>query len=868
MVLNVGFNCYIFYVQKLIFCFLLESVVHRGVRGYGTYCHVKNADEVFRKIDEWHKTILKQEVKVKLHDKEDVYTLANLKENLCGDYFQRYFENTTKVGPLVIPQIPNGINKIVDTMQRWCNDTNDSSHLKGLVVHSFNISEYFRKLFYNKFEKEKLRKDLDIKNFPPTPIIMVYNPSENVILLIRQSGEEIFGEQIEFCSHDVKMFMLLFGDEVKRSKIKVISLLATNEMPDENLKCEDCKNCIVSFETLESDELFQDWFHSHAENFNADIDNIDEINIIATSAKLVGCIAAAPYFDDLPTFTEVPNEQMKHFLVNFNHAQKNILCSGNKHLIIQGPYGSGKSIIARKKMQMLSDELKISKRDELVHFVCFDSESALLSEIGKSPYLIIHSNKGEKKLSEIVNNIMKLANNDDVNLIVDEYDGESLDEEAAEKLNDIFEENFQDTTVFLVLQSIEKFRSITIKETLVEKKKHRFDLLKKFQRVDLHLVMRNSIEIKNLIEVTQHFLEEQRTIYRLPRQKIASKASTYHNEGENDLATNSGEKKDIHVNNEEQQSIRELQLSEAVINKNESLDNATYKETENGGERVSLAAKSKRAVKNPDERAVGCFGLDEAFGFAGTPRANKNDKNIIVNRFRYIASTGVGHNISSCHPKLFEVNYDNPEEYSFEKFLVLTRTFRKLNIRNSNTNNKHVILHFNTSTNEIPKLLFPVIEYFKISHKVTNNYEDFKHNKSKSILVCNFRKLRGLEHSNVTIIIDQDIYSVQHYLVEAMARSTNKLNIVVLEKTDTISKIIAQWEDGLNGHHLIDHWKVQISKGEKKKIGCQNDTKLKLITTNDSSNNLEEMQKIFNQHVRPSRACNIARIAEKIILKR
>lgn len=157
---------------------------HQGVRGYGTYCHIKNANNVFKSIDKWQKKISRKEVKVKLHDREDVCTLSELKGNLCGDYFKRYFENPAKEGPLVLPDIPRDINKVVDTMERWCNDTNQSSDLKGLVVHNFNIADYFGKLFYDEFEKEKLLKDLDIKHFPSTPIMVVYNPSESVILLI------------------------------------------------------------------------------------------------------------------------------------------------------------------------------------------------------------------------------------------------------------------------------------------------------------------------------------------------------------------------------------------------------------------------------------------------------------------------------------------------------------------------------------------------------------------------------------------------------------------------------------------------------------------------------------------------------------
>ena len=246
-------------------------------------------------------------------------------------------------------------------------------------------------------------------------------------------------------------------------------------------------------------------------------------------------------------------------------AQKNIIYSGDKHLIIQGPYGSGKSFIARKKLQILSDELKRRKKSEVVHFICFDSISALLSEIKNSSNVTIHVNKKGEKLSEMVKNILNLANGKNTNLIVDEYDGENLDREEAETLNGISEEKFQDKIVFLVPQSMEKERKLSIEEKPEKERKNRFDLLKSLKRVDLNLAMRNSIEINNLIWVTEHFLKEEETIFQHPREEDALKDATYPNESVNQLAeaarnlktkkTNEispfRKEKDNHVNNQE-----------------------------------------------------------------------------------------------------------------------------------------------------------------------------------------------------------------------------------------------------------------------------------------------------------------------------
>ena len=117
------------------------------MRGYGTYCHIRNADHVFKNIDKWRKLISEEEVKVKHHDKEDVHTLSKLKEKPCMDYFERYFENVAKKGPVVLPKVHSGIDKVTITMKRWCDHTNDSCNLKGLVIHSFSVSDYLRKFF-------------------------------------------------------------------------------------------------------------------------------------------------------------------------------------------------------------------------------------------------------------------------------------------------------------------------------------------------------------------------------------------------------------------------------------------------------------------------------------------------------------------------------------------------------------------------------------------------------------------------------------------------------------------------------------------------------------------------------------------------
>ena len=132
--------------------------------------------------------------------------------------------------------------------------------------------------------------------------------------------------------------------------------------------------------------------------------------------------------------------------------------------------------------------------------------------------------------------------------------------------------------------------------------------------------------------------------------------------------------------------------------------------------------------------------------------------------------------------------------------------------------------------------------------RVTSEYKEFRRSTpEKTILVCNFRAFRGLESPAVTVVIDRDIYSIQHYLVEAMTRCTSKLAVVVLERSNTLSGITAQWKAGRKGKPLIDHKKIEMMK-ERKKGHFSGDfrEKLNVISVNPFSENHKQLKVKFD----------------------
>ena len=194
-------------------------------------------------------------------------------------------------------------------MEKWCSKANTSpAALKGLVVHNFE----FQKFLCGKLDEGKLCKELEIKNFRSNsePIVIVYNPTQSIISLMRKSRVKNLREEMEFCSDNMKMFLLLFGDECKKSRAKVFCLLAINE---------------TAYELYET---FLPWMSERSKDFNiTNTESINEDNIIAFSEKLIGCLAAAPYFENIPTFTMVPKGQMKHVLMLLTPTQRDIIHS-------------------------------------------------------------------------------------------------------------------------------------------------------------------------------------------------------------------------------------------------------------------------------------------------------------------------------------------------------------------------------------------------------------------------------------------------------------------------------------------------------------------------------------------------------------
>ena len=814
-------------LQCVIASFFLEKICHSQKQfGYEVFGHLCVADNVINSCCNIVEETAVKKVVVMLSEKKIQYCTASEFKNECYKYFERNYKTLGIQAPLVLPSkgIPTKVKGIVDTMSRWCQSTGKTDHVNGFVLHSFLIKDLYLKMFNDKLDD--LRRKLNIEDFPATPTITVYNPNERIFFLVRIAENEDVENEIKLCGVELKMLMLIVGKELKKTGIKVIPLVVT----DKKSKCTDCKSHLILREEIENTDLFISWYEQKSVDFDITFtDYFGENQTNEIIAKIVSCMGATKVHASLPAFATEEEKQMEEALLLLTPEQIDILYSEEKHIIINGPYGSGKSIIGRMKAKMISDNLAES---ELLYYISFDSRSALLDEMQRSnPEIKIYPDKEEQKgakLSDMIKDILRRnkverqrdktnsRSQEKINLIIDEYDGENLDQSEARELNNIinreYKEVFEDAVILLIAQSMKKERWAS--NNFIDS--NRFDLLE-MQRKTLSLVMRNSIQIHNLLEVTKNLLEDVITTYELQEQE----------------------------NMELEQEKYEQQVKQEENNqKNNETVIATTQTTNSISERPQDSEAA--LIKSMAQPRVLNLELDEAFDYAEIPPANDSDEGKIENRFIFEKATHIGHGGGSKLPVLFELcKYDN----EFEKIISLTAVFENLQIRRSNANMTHVLLHFNVN-NEIPTLAIKLLDLkcnTKVSDKLTNSYKDFK-NKSlhKYVFVCNFRTFRGLEHSRITIIIDRDIYSLQHFLVECIARCTSHLNVVLLGANKTLNIIMQKWKQKLSGTSLIERRKIILRK-DRKQLNDSDKQENDKITIDTLSQEYKTLQQKFNE---------------------
>ena len=820
------------------------------IDGYQIFSHNPQAKDISDAIYE----ILANKntnIKVKLNPVEQDNIEETSFEKQCAKYFEENFETLATEAPLVLPtKEPEKFKEIVKTMKHWCRKTNKLSSIKGLVLHSFSI---LRHLQHFGFTSEAIKDSLKIEEFSGASIIFVYNLQKNVVLLIRNAESQDLANDIRLGLDDLKMFMLLFNDKLKKSNLKLISLVVTDQAPGFELKCSNCMNNVLSLEEFKDLATFENWWQVRTMYFEKEsAKNINPDFMKNFLAKVTGTVAATFIFGEhIPTLTDKSDEKMENLRVLLTREQMEIVYSQDKHIIIKGGFGCGKTVIAAAMFKKIAESLK---NDEKLYYICYDPRSELLNQITEGVQTAdvanvkLFHNKERRSLSEIIKDVLeKRETTRKINFVVDEYDGEDLDQIEAERLNKVFNKSLKQMFIILIVQPIEKSRVIN----KIIQEKNMFALLENMKLYQLNRVMRNSIEIHNLVKLTTDVLKKEQTIF------VHQKDSTMESKLKTDVSNVSVPETDtvMKLGIPVPDNSAKLPSKQEDDHKNEGAQDEDAAKANITLDDVKVVTESVKGIRHGDpcqyleeNPRIHKLGLDEAQAVSRS--VTKKNKFLetaaglfdfravkTISEFRFAPVEKTGHKIGTKKPAFFELG----NRSDFQKVLSLLAIFEEREIEKS----EQVVLHFDTEANEVPNVFrFLFACHFEIQEKVTTKYAEFKAQK-KPILVCSYPTFRGLEHPKVTVVIDCDIYYVQHYLVETLARCTSDLCVVVLQKTSTMTKVTTEWKT----KQAIQQWEIKISgdisQEEDFEIEFTRGTNTKIINAKFRSEYYKKLEKEY-----------------------
>ena len=679
------------------------------------------------------------------------------------------------------PTLQAPFDIIMKTMENWCNKYQEEGNIKGLVIFGYSLDDHSNFL---KYHEDIIKNHLYKKtaaDFQET--VTVYNPQKRIIFLIRRAKDKKDLENEMKCSiDDTLKFVFLYSDILKNSGIKLINLVATDADIDcYRWKCKFCEHQVISMHSLDSCDLFENWLEKKKCHFKTDYDPANKNNSFSLefSAKLLGFLASFQFLKEnhfywrLPSLTENPTTQMAETTILLTLEQLRIVNSPNKHLMIQGCYGSGKSLIALKKAEMISKHLK---QNEVLYFLSYDSSSMLITEIPTIPNIKLYRNKDALKLSDIINNIQEDHPENKINLIVDEYDAEHLDENEARKLNQMFtaDEKFRDSVICLVFEALRRERMVNG----TKKKANLLHLLKSMELKELTYNKRNTLQIHNLVKVTTDVLKNQTTTVHVPI--FTAKK----------LKIQSGLEKTLKKERNSETQDQDL------------ADQQPKKEKDKGNNVRKNVSENKKLI------------FDEACKYLRGPIDESIVTKEVTTIFQHKVSKYSGHNIVSEKPNLYEIYYpQESEEFIMSLIVVLEQVIGK----DYENIEKHVILHFGVEK-DIPIIFDMAFKMMGILEKLTTRYKEFQKIDSKKIFIADFRAFRGLEYPRVVVVLDRNVSGLEQYLPECLSRCTTFLHTILLnensemlQETQHLKSIITAWRKPQLSKAVINSWRVNIS---------------------------------------------------------
>ena len=722
----------------------------------------------------------------------------------CQNLLQKFYTRDGKCsGIITFPETDitaqgKPWENVMRTLKKWCENSGSPSakhkdDTTGIVIRNYDLKDHldfckvtdnekrdYLPLLFNDFEKKFKLNENDQR-------FLVFNPSERIILVIRMVDTQQSGElkhEAHLCIDEVNIVCFLLRDELKNSGVIVVGFVTYSEENIHSQNCTRCGNFIVPnkiFNSVEQFEVFwkrffrENLFERLAKFLNAR-ENFDTTIVFqAVGSKILGYLAHLQFTPGtlenpiLPITENSPSGNIRQAELLLDRYQMEIAYSKEKRILLHGNYGTGKTVVALKKLDLLQ---KYLEEKEIIYYVNFAAKSRLDCMI-KQKYKTcgkVRVLRGGSSLSRIVyKEILPREDKNDtknIHLIVDEYNSQDLSPEESTRLYKIFTETekFKNSTLLIALQPIKIDREdhfyVADKKHKNLQKKHMFGKLKKIMKeYELKYVMRTTIKINTLVEITQKYLSEKCNRYTHSYQ-LSDNSSDSSNPGEEIVSSSSG---------------------------------------------IASVASSSTAASQSSSSAI--VDIDESYKLASMP-GKRGEKNLskTVTRYSYTCDSEIGHGIEGPLPFLIEFE----KSYRPKQLVALIASFLEEVVQIESK--RIAIIHFESTNAPWLQQLLQLEICFK-GLTLTDNVEKYLTNRNDNMVLINsFAIVKGLEFSEVLLILEKDEYYQKQYIPEAITRCRSNLSILV--RPPWKKKYQSNTAD-----HLVNHWKnvnnIKIERDEK-----------------------------------------------------
>ena len=702
------------------------------------------------------------------------------------------------------------------------------------------------------YDKKLLAKNFMTRLTTNFPTYLAYIEQKKVILICGKTANSYNSNQcVEHIVTSIKCFLTLYGEIIQVNGITVIGILIReNEKEYKSIRCKFCELFSTSHIAFESTDNFLTWWKP-IETFHNwwDLDGSQRISIRKDdrneslfdilAAEILGFMAAV-MIPTIPSLTKDATQQLRQTYLLYTPQQMNAYFSDNKHVVIQGSYGSGKSILGLKKLELVWKNLKQKQqkktKNEIIFYVNYDNKSQLHTqmEINVREVLRIFSrnvqcisnfeemsklrdstvyvwqNKAGEKLSTILEKFtgMEKLKMVKVNVIVEEYDGETLTRTEAAHIKKLIKmDNFKESHVIILQQPLTKKRSWSVGKHSYERESCMFQELEgPFKIIKLEKTLRCTNEIYNLTKFTQNLVKNKESVFPTDIDKLKPplKQASVSAESNSEIFSN----------------------PESTI---PSKDNVR---------------SDPNKIDEPLEQPID-LDLDHAFKNLSVLQNRDGAKSKIVSNFGFVCEPQKGLDITEKTPKLIEFS-EQIDSTSNIAVIALTLAINEF----ISENKKTTLLYTSDKEPKILRMaidLFPLIiskvcksesiEEYEVTY--TDSLEEyFKNKETRMVFVSNFRSVNGMEFDNVLILLNCSEYYLKHFLPQMISRCNCNLNFILLPKekesvkrTSSLVKLFLRSksvEEKFTVGSMIEEWKreslVESCEWDYRIIECQRQT--------------------------------------------